>query len=805
MSGPKKTPVIKPYKGPAGGWGSARSVVDILAREQIPVEGAETITHQNHPDGFQCVSCAWGKPAKPSLVEVCENGVKATAWEITKKRVDEVFFEKHTMGELEGWRDFNLEDAGRLTHPMRWNPASDKYEPVSWESAFEEIGRELKALGGDPDQTVFYASGRAALETSYMFQLLARMYGTNNLPDSSNMCHESTSVALPESIGVSVGTVTLQDFEQTDLMFYIGHNPGTSAPRILHQLSDAVKRGARIIGFNPLRERGLERFTNPQDVKQMLTGGETPIASQIHQVKNGGDIAALTGVCKALIAMDDAAAVAGEARATDRAALLAQTEDDAGFSIKAAAAAKASRRVLDHDFIREHTSGFEAFADYCRATDWAEIETVSGLTRAALEGVATDYARADRVIGIYGMGLTQHVAGVENVQMVVNLLLLRGNIGKGGAGVCPVRGHSNVQGQRTVGITEKPELAPLDVLKAMYGFEPPRHEGVTTVTACEKMISGEIKAFIALGGNFIRAAPDLDRVEAAWKKLRLTVAIATKLNRSHVVHGEIAYVLPCLGRIEVDEQATGPQSVSMESSLAHFHGSRGHVKPASLHLLSEPAIVAGLAKATLAANDRAPWDAWVGDYGLVREAIQKTWPATFKDFTEKLFQPGGVARPVAARERKWNTRSGKANFIVPTQMFAGMVSSFEQPDVLQLITLRSNDQFNTTIYGYDDRFRGVKGTRMVVFMNAVDIAKLGFRDGEFVDLTTAIDDGVERVVKGLRIIAFDIPAGCIGAYFPETNPLVPLSLHDKKAHTPAYKAIPVKAARSAVQEQAIPA
>lgn len=804
MSGPKSHPTIKPYKGPSGGWGSAKSVGDILLREQIPLTGPETLTHQNHPDGYQCVSCAWGKPAKPSLAEICENGVKATAWEITKKRAGEGFFEKHTLTELEGWLDYNLEDAGRLTHPMRWNPDTDKYEPVSWEAAFEEIGRELRALGDDPDQTVFYVSGRAALETSYMFQLLARMYGTNNLPDSSNMCHESTSVALPESIGVAVGTVTLQDFEQTDLMFYIAHNPGTSAPRILHQLQDAVKRGAKIIGFNPLRERGLERFTNPQDPKQMLTGDETRIASQIHQVRNGGDIAALTGVCKALIAMDDEAAAKGEAHATDRLKLLEETKDDAGFSIKAAAANKENRKVLDHDFIKTHTHGFEQFAVYCRGADWVEIEKVSGLTREALEGVAREYVKANKVIGIYGMGLTQHVAGVENVQMVVNLLLLRGNIGKGGSGVCPVRGHSNVQGQRTVGITEKPELAPLDVLKDLYGFEPPRHEGTTTVKACEKMVSGEVKAFIALGGNFIRAAPDLPVVEAAWKKLRLTVSIATKLNRSHVVHGQVAYVLPCLGRIEIDEQATGPQAVSMESSLAQFHGSRGHVKPASEHLRSEPAIVAGIAKAALDPNPRVPWDAWVGDYGLVRQAIEKTWPATFPNFNEKLFDPGGVTRPIAARERKWNTRTGKANFIVPTQMFAGKTDSFDQPEVLQLITLRSNDQFNTTIYGYDDRFRGVKGTRMVVFMNASDVADQGLKDGEFVDLTTAIDDGTERVVKGLRVIVYDIPKGCVGAYFPETNALVPLSHHDAKAHTPAYKAIPVKTSRSATQGHATP-
>lgn len=804
MTESSKTPRIRPYKGPAGGYGSAKSVAEILLREGIPLEGAELLFKQNKPDGYMCVSCAWGKPAEPHPVEVCENGIKATAWEITRKRVGPAFFAQHTLAELEAWPDHKLEEAGRLTEPMRWDPASDKYVPVSWDSAFAEIGQELRALGGTPDATVFYASGRASLEASYMYQLLARMYGTNNLPDSSNMCHESTSVALPQSIGVAVGTVTLQDFEQADLIFYIAHNPGTSAPRILHQLESAVKRGARIIGINPLRERGLERFKNPQNPKAMLTQEETEIASEIHQVRNGGDIALLTGVCKSLIETDDALATQGEAHATDRAALLEETKKDADFSLKAAAATRAARRVLDHDFIAEHTHGFDAFADYCRAADWAELETVSGLPRETMHDIARDYAAADRAVIVYGMGLTQHVAGVENVLMVTNLLLLRGNIGKAGTGVCPVRGHSNVQGQRTVGITEKPELAPLDKLKELYGFEPPRHEGATTVVACEKMISGEVKAFVALGGNVVRAAPDLPRVEAAWRKLRLTVAIATKLNRSHVVHGEVAYLLPCLGRIEIDEQASGPQAVSMESSLAHFHGSKGQVKPAGPNLRSEPAIIAGIAQAALDPNPKVPWTDWTGDYALVRAAIEQTWPATFAGLNDKMFAPGGLTRPLAARERKWNTRSGKANFIAPTQMFAGDVASFGQDGVLQLVTLRSNDQFNTTVYGFDDRFRGVKGTRMVVFMNAGDIAALGFQDGQFVDLTTAMDADTARTARGFRIVPYNIPAGCIGAYFPEANALVPLGHHDKQAHTPAYKAIPVRLSPSAITEHPQP-
>lgn len=803
-SGPKSKPVIKPYDGPAGGYGSLASVSEVLIREGLPTGAIDTLGHQNKPGGPMCVSCAWAKPARPKIAEFCENGAKATAWELTRKRSDEAFFARHTLTELEGWLDHDLEEAGRLTRPMRWDAQSDKYVPVAWEDAFRDIGRELAALRGDPDQSVFYASGRAALETSYLWQLFARLYGTNNLPDSSNMCHESTSVALPQSIGVSVGTVTLQDFDQTDLILYLAHNPGTSSPRILHQLQDAARRGVKIIGFNPLRERGLERFRNPQSPKEMVLGRETEIADQIHQVKVGGDIAALTGICKALIEADDAALAAGEAKIKDREALLGATDDDAGYSIKAAAADGLDRRVLDHAFIAEHTAGFPAFAAHCRSTTWDEIEAVCGLSRQALGDVAKSYGAAKRVIAIYGMGLTQHVAGVDNVQMLCNLLLLRGNIGKPGAGICPVRGHSNVQGQRTVGITEKPELAPLDILARQYDFEPPRKEGFTTVTACEAMIDGRVKAFIALGGNFLRAAPETGKMEAAWRRLRLTVAIATKLNRSHVLHGEVAYLLPCLGRMEIDRQASGEQSVTMESSLAQFHASRGRSAPASAELLSEPAIVAGLALATLPPNAKTPWRAWTADYGRIRQAIEETFPATFAGLGEKAFLPGGMARPLAARERKWNTRSGKANFMTPPQLFAGDLASLGRPGVLQLTTMRSNDQFNTSIYGYHDRFRGVRGTRMVLFMNPADIAAQGHASGDLVDVTTALDDGVERVVRQFQIVAYDIPAGCCAAYFPEANPLVPLGHHDQKAKTPAYKAVPVILSRSASQTRARP-
>ena len=779
------------YRGPAGGYGSLKSVTEILVREHIPVKGARALVLQNKPKGFMCVSCAWAKPAIPHPAEFCENGAKATAWEITDKATDQKFFARHPLAELETWRDYDLEEAGRLTHPMRWDPDSDRYMPVSWHIAFQEIGRELKAMR--PEQAVFYTSGRASLETSYMYQLMARMYGSNHLPDSSNMCHESSSVALPESIGAAVGTATLQDFEACDCIFYIAQNVGTSTPRMLHQLQEAVERGVKVITINPLRERGLERFTNPQAPDEMLTRAETQITSQYMQVKNGGDIAALFGICKAVIEMDDAAAhpaPSGDAVPDPDASA-------AAVVFAASMGASARKNVLDHEFLEQHCAGFEEFAAAARAHSWAELEEVSGLTRAEMTQAAQTYAESSAVLGIYGMGLTQHVMGVENVHMVTNLLLLRGNMGKPGAGICAVRGHSNVQGQRTVGITEKPDLAPLDKLEELYGFKAPRWTGHSTVDACQAILDGEVRAYIGLGGNFLRAVPETVRMEAAWRKLRLTVQIATKLNRNHVVHGEVAYLLPCLGRIEIDVQATGPQAVSMESSVAHFHGSHGVVDPASPDLRSEPWIVAELAKAILPPNPRVPWDAWVGNYALVRDAIEATYPETFKRFNERFLQPGGFARPLPARERKWVTRSGRANFITPDRLFAGMAPVGDAGNVLQLATLRSNDQFNTTIYGYTDRFRGVEGTRHVIFMNPADAARMGLAAGDAVDLAPAVEDGVDRVVRGLQVIPYNIPAGCAGAYFPECNPLFPLWHHDKNSKVPAYKALPVRVTRSA--------
>lgn len=757
-------PEIKPFEGPAGGWGSVRSLAEILPREHLPVEGLRELARQNKPDGFACVSCAWPKPANHHPAEFCEEGAKATAWELTTFRTTPDFFREHSLADLRGWRDYDLEQHGRLTHPLRYDPEQDKYVACSWEDAFDAIAAALRAQ--DPKAVAFYSSGRTSLEASYMYGLLARIYGNQNLPDSSNMCHESTSVGLKAAIGVPVGTTQLKDFEACDAIFFFGQNVGSNAPRMLHDLRAARKRGVEIVTFNPLRERGLERFTDPQNPIEMATLAETGISTQYHQVKAGGDIAAMMGIAKYLIDWDDAAKAVGDSP------------------------------VLDHDFIAQHTHDFPAFADKVRATEWPDIERESGLAPNALEEAARVYAKSKAVMAIYGMGLTQHVKGVENVRMVVNLLLLRGNIGKPGAGPTPVRGHSNVQGQRTVGITEKTELAPVEKLKELYGFDPPTEKGLDTVETCLGIVDGSVRAFVGLGGNFLRAIPDTATMEAAWPSLDLTVHVATKLNRSHLLPGRVAYLLPCLGRIEQDVQASGPQAVSVEDSMSCIHGSVGKATPASPHLLSEPAIVAAIAKRLLPPNPRINWDSWVADYARIRDAIEATYPEVFQDFNSRLFQPGGFWKGNKASERIWLTASKKAEFNTPTGLSATGFS--DTAGQYRLMTLRSNDQFNTTIYGYHDRFRGVKGTRDVLFMNADDMADEGLKEGEIVTLEGRAKDGVARQRPGLIVTPYNIPRGCLGAYYPECNILIPIEHHAEESHVPAAKSVPVTFARHAV-------
>ena len=734
----------------SGGWGALHAVERILREEDAVAAGAHALLHQNKPDGFACVSCAWAKPRKPRTAEFCENGAKATAWELTSKRVPRDLFDRHSRAELLTWTDHAVESLGRLTEPLRWDFARERYDPVSWDDAFAAIGETLRALREeDRDSAVFYTSGRASLEASYLYQLFARLYGNNNLPDSSNMCHESTSVALPESIGVPVGTVTLEDFEQCDAIFFFGQNAGVSSPRMLHPLKDARDRGVPIVTFNPLKERGLVEFADPQSPTQMLSRASTTISTQYLQLRPGGDRAAVAGLCKLLLAEH--------------------------------------AQAIDRTFIDSHTTGFDAFTVWLESLQWSDIERESGLDRAALSLAAATFASARAVIAVYGMGLTQHPQGVQSVQMVANLLLLGGHIGRPGAGICPVRGHSNVQGQRTVGITEKPELAPLDQLARQFRFEPPRSKGRNTVETCEGVLDGSVRAFIGLGGNFLRAVPDSPRIEAAWRELPLTVHVATRLNRTHLLPGRASFILPCLGRIEIDRQSSGEQKVSMEDSTGNFHASRGVAKAASVGLLSEIDIIARLAKATLTDAPPIPWDGWVANYATIRDAIEQTWPDVFHSFNARFEQPGGFPRPLPARQRVWKTPSGKARFITPDHVRASA-----RDDALTLITIRSDNQFNTTVYREDDHYRGIHGTRRVLLMNGQDIARLGLVAGCSVTAVTAIDEQTRREVRDLMVLEFDIPAGCVAGYYPECNPLVPLSHYAAGSKVPAYKSIPVR-------------
>lgn len=745
-------------EGPAGGWGSLKSIIRIYGDNHPPVSVLQTLSQQNKPGGVMCVSCAWPKPANYHPFEFCENGAKATLSDLTSARCTPDFWNDHTVSELREWRDYDLEQTGRLTHPLRYDGGTDRYVAVTWDEAFSEIGRVLKPL--PPERVVFYASGHAGLEASYLYALLARAYGNNNLPQSSNMCHETTSVGLTKVIGSPVGTIIWEDLQQADAFFFFGQNPGSNSPRFLHPLQDAKKRGARIVTFNPVVEQGLVSFVNPQNPFDMLTGQETKISNEYLQVQAGGDIAAILGLCKVVVEADDAALARG------------------------------GKRVLDVDFIAEHTTGIDRFIDLVRTTPWSEIERESGLEESALRRAGEIYVTSERVIGVYGMGLTQHVQGSLNIGMLVNLLLLRGNIGREGAGCCPVRGHSNVQGQRTVGIAEKTELVPMDKLRQLFDFDPPTEDGTTIVDAVKGLMEGRIRATISLGGNLLRAVPEQEEMERVWPRQELTVMISTKLNRSHLFPGRHAYILPCLSRLEEDRQASGVQSVTTEDSFSHISGSIGKRSPASRHLKSELAIIAGIAKATLAPNPKLRWDDWTADYSLVRDLIEYTYPDDFKDYNARIFEPGGFYRGNDARNRVWNTEEKKAVFTTPSQLNA--LSFKDDAGRYRLVTLRSNDQFNTTIYGYSDRFRGIEDTRDVVLMSEADMRAAGLAEGQNVTLVSDFGDGVRRELGGLAVRAHNLPEGTICAYYPEANVLNAIDHHDELSQTPASKAIPVR-------------
>ncbi|MEQ4616980.1 MAG: FdhF/YdeP family oxidoreductase [Corticimicrobacter sp.] len=757
-----------PYTHPAGGWDALKAMEALLLKQDIPVNGLSILSKMNQHGGFDCPGCGWADPLDTSRFEYCENGGKAIAWEATPKRCTPEFFAQHTVTELEKWDDYALEMVGRLTHPMRYDAASDKYLPVSWEDAYALVGQHLNALD-DPNQVDFYTSGRASNEAAYLFQLFAREYGTNNFPDCSNMCHEPTSVGLPRSIGVGKGTVVLDDFDQSDCIFIFGQNPGTNSPRMMTYLRNAARRGAVIMSFNPFRERALERFQAPQDVAQMATFGSTEISSRIFQVRVGGDVAAIKGIMKLLVEADE------QARANNDA------------------------EILDWEFIRAHTVGIEPLIADLKATEWADIERKSGLTREDLSVAAGAYAKAERAILAYGMGITQHRHGTHNVQQIANLALLRGNVGKAGAGICPVRGHSNVQGDRTVGITEIPSKVFLDRLQARYGFEPPRKPGRNVLTALEAMVGGASKVFIGLGGNFAVAVPDWARTQTAMRALNLTVQISTKLNRSHLIHGRDALILPCLGRTELDVQATGPQSMSVEDTMSMVHASTGSNPPASEHLRSEVAIIGGMARATLGAGSKVDWESLVGNYALIRDDIEAVFPDIFPGYNKRLEIPGGFHLTSLARERVWGTPSGKANFLV----HAGLCEDEEadQDGVLWLSSMRSHDQYNTTLYSYSDRYRGIHNARDVLFINAAELRRLGLADGDRVDIISQANDGVERMLTGFQAIEYDFPDRSCAAYFPEANPLVPLYAYDPDCFTPASKGIPVRVVRAGQVEK----
>jgi molybdopterin-dependent oxidoreductase alpha subunit len=762
MAKRRDVPGIKPYGSPAGGWGAVRATAKAV-RDQMDVHVAPMLLiRTNKPDGFDCPGCAWPDRDHTSTFQFCENGAKAVTWEATRKRVTPEFFSANTVASLSEWTDSELENEGRLTHPLAYDRAGDKYQAISWKDAFARIGAALRALP-DPDMAEFYTSGRTSNEAAFLYQIFVREYGTNNFPDCSNMCHEATSVGLPKSIGVGKGTVSLDDFDRCELIISMGHNPGTNHPRMMGTLHEVSRRGVPIIVLNPLKERALERFADPQNPVEMSLLGSTAIASSYYQVKVGGDLAALTGIMKALLAMDDAAG-------------------------------KAEDRVIDHEFIATHTNGFETLAASLRAADWADIEYGSGLARSDLQTVAAAYARSNATIVSYGMGVTQHLAGTSNVQQIANLLLLRGNFGKPGAGICPLRGHSNVQGDRTVGISEKPGAAMLENIERTFGFKPPQAHGHDAVAAMEAMLDGRSKVFVSLGGNLAVALSDPEQCFQAMRNLELAVHIATKLNRSHLLVGKDAIILPCLGRTEQDIQATGPQSVTVEDSMTMVHASRGKLPPASGHLLSEPAIVAGIARATLP-DSKVPWQELVADYDRIRDLIEAVFP-DFKDYNARIRHPGGFRLPLHATERVWKTASGRAEFLLPAAPAAAALAG---TNTLLLTTIRSHDQYNTTIYGLDDRYRGVFGRRDVVFMNEKDLAENNLEHGDLVDIETALQSFEHLRLNGFTAVAYDIARGSVAAYYPEANCLVPLSYQDKQSGTPSYKSIPVRITRRSHQ------
>lgn len=738
-------PQVAPRKHAAAGLPAIGHTLRIAQQQMGVARTARTLLKVNQKDGFDCPGCAWPEGDKRHTAEFCENGAKAVAEEATLRRVTPAFFAEHPVADLANRSGYWLGQQGRITEPVLLEAGSDRYEPVSWERAFAVIAEELRALSS-PDEAVFYTSGRTSNEAAFLFQLFAREFGTNNLPDCSNMCHESSGSALNETIGIGKGSVSLEDLHQAELIIVAGQNPGTNHPRMLSALEEAKKAGAKIISVNPLPEAGTERFKNPQTPLGMLKG--TALTDLFLQIRIGGDQALFRLLNKLVIETEGA---------------------------------------VDEAFIAEHTHGYDELAAAAEQADWDETLTATGLTRPEIERALAMILASRRTIVCWAMGLTQHKHAVATIREVVNLLLLRGDIGRPGAGVCPVRGHSNVQGDRTMGIFERPAPAFLDALDREFAITSPRAHGFDVVRSIQALRDGEAKVFFAMGGNFVGATPDTDVTEAAIRRASLTVHVSTKLNRSHAVTGRRALILPTLGRTDKDVQASGKQFVTVEDSMGMVHASRGNLAPASPHLLSEPAIVARMARAVLGETSATPWEDFERDYATIRDRIARVVPG-FEDFNARVARPGGFRLPHAPRdERRFPTKTGKANFTA---------APVEYPRVpagrLLLQTLRSHDQYNTTIYGLDDRYRGITGGRRVVMVNPDDAAELGLADGSYTDLVSEWKDGVERRAPGFRVVHYPTARGCAAAYYPETNVLVPLDSTADTSNTPASKSVVVR-------------
>jgi molybdopterin-dependent oxidoreductase alpha subunit len=740
---------VRPYHHPAAGFGAIASTLKHVVHETGLMRGASTLLKINQIGGFDCPGCAWPEPDHRSPAEFCENGAKAVAAEATTRRLTAEFFREWPVSRLLQQSDYWLESQGRLTEPMWLREGSEHYEPISWDDAFLLIAKELKALS-NPDEAIFYTSGRTSNEAAFLYQLFVRKFGTNNLPDCSNMCHESSGVGLNETLGVGKGTVSLEDFDHADAIFVIGQNPGTNHPRMLSALQAAARRGCNVVSVNPLHEKALDRFAHPQHVGEMLTGG-TSIADLFIPVRINGDVAFLKGMMK--VVMEEERQRPG--------------------------------CVLDADFIKYHTSGFDEFVEALEAANWDEIVAQSGISREEIHKAAQIYIKAKNVIACWAMGLTQHKNAVANIREVVNLLLLRGNMGRRGAGACPVRGHSNVQGDRTMGIYERPSKQFLERVGKVFNFTPPVEHGHDVVSAIKAMHDGQAHVFFAMGGNFHSASPDTDYTAEALRRCRLTANVATKLNRSHLVHGKQSLLLPCLGRTEVDVQPQGPQFVTVEDSMSVVHMSRGGLSPASSHLLSEPVIVARLAAATLGPESGIAWEWMAHDYDRIRDKIAEAIPG-FEEFNARVRQPNGFTLPNAAGARTFKTGTGKARFTVQP------IPRLEVPaGHLLMMTIRSHDQYNTTIYGLDDRYRGVYQERKVVFMHADDIAAQGLVAHQVVDLIAEFQ-GKTRVAPRFIVVPYDIPKGCAATYFPEANVLISVDDFADGSRTPASKSIVIR-------------